>query len=242
MGAHCFHPREAPMSTLVSYELQQSIATIRMDDGKVNALSPAMQSQLNAALDQAEAAGAVVVLAGRAGVFSAGFDLKVLRRADAESLAMLQGGFELALRLFAFPAPVVIACTGHALAMAAFLLLSGDVRIGAEGDFKIGANEVAIGMTVPHIAVELCRQRLTPGHFQRALMNAEIYAPTQAVAAGFLDHAVATADLPAAAHAAAAALVKLDRPAYVATKQRVRAQALQAMREALVIDGLQRTA
>jgi enoyl-CoA hydratase len=228
------------MSTLVSYELEQSIATIRMDDGKVNVLSPTMQSQLNAALDQAEAAGAVVVLAGRAGAFTAGFDLKVLRGGGTDAVAMLHGGFQLALRLFTFPTPVVIACTGHALAMGSFLLLSSDLRIGAEGDFKIGANEVAIGMTMPYFAVEICRQRLAPAHFPRAVMNAQIYSPTQAVAAGFLDHAVPADALAAAAREAAAGLVKLDRAAYVATKQRVRAQAPQAMQEALVRDGLQR--
>jgi enoyl-CoA hydratase len=228
------------MSTLVSYELEQSIATIRMDDGKVNVLSPAMQSQLNAALDQAEAAGAVVVVSGRTGVFTAGFDLKVLNGGGADALAMLQGGFQLALRLFTFPAPVVIACTGHALAMGSFLLLSSDLRIGAEGDFKIGANEVAIGMTVPYIAVEICRQRLAPAHFQRAVMNAHIHSPTQAVAAGFLDHVVPAESLATAAREAAAGLVKLDRAAYVATKQRVRAPALQAMQEAVAKDGLQR--
>ena len=230
------------MSTLVSYELEQSIATIRMDDGKVNVLSPAMQSQLNAALDQAEVAGAVVVLSGRSGAFTAGFDLKVLRAGGADAIAMLQGGFQLALRLFTFPAPVVIACTGHALAMGSFLLLSSDVRIGAEGDFKIGANEVAIGMTMPYFAVEICRQRLTPAHFQRAVMNAQIHSPTQAVAAGFLDHAVPAESLTTAAREAAVGLLKLDRAAYVATKQRVRAQALQALQEALAKDGLQHKA
>jgi enoyl-CoA hydratase len=230
------------MSTLVSYELEQSIATLRMDDGKVNALSPAMLSQLNAALDQAAAAQAVVVLTGRAGVLTAGFDLTVLRRGGAESLALVQAGFQLAVRLLAFPTPVLIACSGHALAMGSFLLLSGDVRIGAEGPFKIGANEVAIGMTVPYSAIEICRQRLSPAHFPRALMNAEIYSPTQAVAAGFLDHAVPAEAFVSAVRDAAVALTKLDRPAYIATKQRVRAHALQAIRDAIAADDAQRAA
>jgi enoyl-CoA hydratase len=230
------------MSTLVSYEHEHSIATLRMDDGKVNALSPAMLSQLNAALDQAEAAHAVVVLTGRAGVFTAGFDLTVLRRGDAEALAMVQAGFQLAVRLLAFPAPVLIACSGHALAMGSFLLLSSDVRIGAEGPFKIGANEVAIGMTLPYSAIEICRHRLSPAHFPRALLNAEIFSPTQAMAAGFLDHTVPAEGLVAAARDGAVALTQLDRAAYLATKQRVRAQALQSIRDAIAADDAQRAA
>jgi enoyl-CoA hydratase len=232
-------PHETPMSTLVSYQLEQSIATIRMDDGKVNVLSPAMQLQLNAALDQAEAAGAVVVISGRGGAFTAGFDLKVLRAGGAEALGMLQGGFQLALRLYTFPNPVVIACTGHALAMGSFLLLSSDLRIGAAGDFKIGANEVAIGMTMPYFAIEICRQRLAPAHFQRAVLNAEIHSPTQAVAAGFLDQVVPAEALTTAAHEAAVGLLKLDRAAYQASKQRLRAPGLLALQEALAKDGLQ---
>jgi enoyl-CoA hydratase len=230
------------MSTLVHTELEHSIATLRMDDGKVNALSAAMLAQLNAALDQAEAAGAVVVLTGRAGVFTAGFDLNVLRQGGVETQTLVQAGFALALRLLTFPTPVVIACSGHALAMGAFVLLSADLRIGADGPFKIGANEVAIGFAMPYFGVEICRQRLTPAHFQRAVMHAEIFAPPQALAAGFLDHVVAAEALPTSAREAAAAFAKLDRAAYQLTKQRVRAHAVQAIRAAIAADGAQRGA
>ncbi len=133
-----------------------------MDDGKVNVLSIPMLGEINAALDQAESAGAVVVLTGRDGRFSGGFDLAVLRAGGPDALTMLRGGFDLAERLLTFPTPVVVACSGHAIAMAAFLLLSGDYRIGAAGPFKITANEVAIGLPMPMAAIEICRQRLTP--------------------------------------------------------------------------------
>src|SRR5262245_27071908 len=118
------------MDPLVSYRLEQSIATITLDDGKVNALSPAMQSQINRALDQAVGDRATVVLTGRPGVWSAGFDLGVLRSGGPAALDMVRSGFALAERLLAFPQPVVIACSGHAVAMGLFLLLSGDYRIG----------------------------------------------------------------------------------------------------------------
>src|SRR5438105_4665166 len=123
------------MGSLVSYQLEGSVATVTMDDGKVNVLSPAMLAELDAALDRAEADRAVVVLAGREEVFSAGFDLQVLRAGGTEAAAMLRSGFELAARLLAFPTPVLVACTGHAVAMGVFLLLSGDHRIGAAGPY-----------------------------------------------------------------------------------------------------------
>src|ERR1041384_6831394 len=175
---------------LVSYRLDQSIATITLDDGKVNALSPAMQAQINAALDRAETDGAVVVLTGRPGVWSAGFDLSVLRAGGPDGLAMVRGGFVLAERLLAFPRPVIIACSGHAVAMGLFLLLSADYRIAASGPFKITANEVSIGMTMPLAAIALCRQRLTPAHLHRALTQSEVYTPEDAVAGGFVDRVV----------------------------------------------------
>src|SRR3954453_20256421 len=106
---------------LVSYHLEGAIATVTMDDGKVNALSPAIQAELNSALDRAEADHAVVLLTGRDGVFSAGVDLRVIRGGGAEAGRMVRGRFDLAPRLLSFPTPVVVACSGHAIAMGVFL-------------------------------------------------------------------------------------------------------------------------
>jgi len=155
-------------------ELSGAVATITMDDGKVNAISPSMLSELNEALDEAQAAGAVVVLAGREGVFSAGFDLGVVLGGGASAPDLLKAGFETALRLLAFPTPVVAACSGHAVAMGMFLLLSADHRIGADGPFRIGANEVSIGMTMTAAAIEMGRQRLAPAAIGRVLANGEL--------------------------------------------------------------------
>ncbi|MGE5291285.1 MAG: crotonase/enoyl-CoA hydratase family protein [Micromonosporaceae bacterium] len=224
------------MTDLVSYTLDDAIATIAMDDGKVNALSPQMLKAINDALDRALADEAIVVLTGRPGVFCAGFDLRVLQEASREAIAMVRAGFELAVRLLSFPKPVVIACNGHAVAMGAFLLLSGDHRVGAAGPYKITANEVAIGITIPHSAIEICRQRLTPAHFSRATVLAEVYAPDAAVAAGFLDRAVAEADLAATAREVAEQLRALDLDAHAATKLRVRDNALAALRAAIELD------
>lgn len=227
------------MDALATYRLRESIGTIVMDDGKMNVLSPQMLSDLNGALDRAVADHAVVVLAGRAGVFSAGFDLKVLTAGGDDALGMLRAGFELAERLLSFPTPVVIACTGHALAMGVFLLLAGDYRLGADGPHKIGANEVAIGLTMPRAAVEICRQRLAPAHFHRAVISAEIYAPAEAVTAGFLDRVVPGAELSSAADDVAARLAKLNMAAHTATKLRAREPTLRALRAAIAADDLE---
>ena len=222
--------------SLVDYELRDGIATITMDDGKVNVLSPAMLSALNGALDRAAEDGAVVVLSGRAGVFCAGFDLSVLNAGGPDAVAMLLSGFELAARVLSFPLPVVIACSGHALAMGSFLLLSADYRIGTAGSFRIGANEVAIGLTMPAFGVEICRQRLTPSCFNRAVVNAEMFSPESAVVAGFLDAVVPAPELVDAARSQATTLGSLDLGAHAATKLRARDQALRAVRAAIADD------
>ena len=224
------------MSARVRYQLRDGIAEIRIDDGKVNALSLDVFGELGRAFDRAEADRAVVMLAGREGVFSAGFDLRVLRAGGPAANEMVRAGFELAARIFAFPHPVVIACTGHAIAMGVFLVLAGDYRIGALGAHRIGANEVAIGIPMPHFAVEMLRQRLAPAHFQRAIALAEMYAPEDAVAAGFLDRVVPAAEVEPAARALAAQLALLDARVHAVSKLRAREQALRAIRAAIEAD------
>lgn len=225
------------MASPVSYEFRDSVATITMDDGKVNVMSIAMSSALNAALDKAAADRAVVVLTGRRGTFSAGFDLKTLTAGGPDAQKMVTMGFELAYRMLSFPTPIVVACSGHAIAMGVFLLLAGDYRLGADGPFGIGANEVAIGITMPHFGVEICRQRLAPAHFNRAVLLSEMYKPADAVAAGFLDRIVLASDLPAEAQKLAAELTKLNMTAHAASKLRMREQALKAVRIAIDADG-----
>jgi enoyl-CoA hydratase/carnithine racemase len=224
------------MTELVSYQLHDSIATVTLDDGKVNALSHQMLRDIDGALDRALADGAIVLLAGRPGVFSAGFDLRVLRAGGEDGPTMVRAGFQLAMRVLSFPKPVVIACTGHAIAMGAFLLLSGDYRVGAAGPYKITANEVAIGLTMPRPAVEICRQRLAPAHFSRAVVNAEVYPPDAAVGAGFLDRVVDGAQLAGAAREVARHLRTLDMDAHAATKLRAREEALAAIQAGIDLD------
>ena len=224
------------MEQIVGYRLDERVATIAMDDGNKNVISPRMLRELNAALDRAEEERAVVVLTGREDCFCAGFDLEILRRGVLDAFAMLTGGFVLARRLLAFPAPVVIACNGHGIAMGAFLLLSGDYRIGTDGPYRIVTNEVAIGLTMPHSGLELCRQRLTPAHFVRSALLAEEHTPATAVEAGFLDRVVPPEDLAQEAAEAAQRLATLAPEAYRQTNRRARRRLLKALRRAILKD------
>lgn len=225
------------MTQLVTYEFSGSVSRITMDDGKLNVMSPDMLGALHESFDRAAADGAIVILSGREGIFSAGFDLKVFSHGSAdEHYKMLSLGAELALRVLSFPTPVVSACAGHALPMGAFLMLASDVRIGADGPFMIGLNEVAIGLTVPQFAIELARQRLTPSYFSRSLMTGQRFSPQEAVQAGYLDRVVPPEQLQQEAEAAALALSAIHLPSHAATKKKARKEAIQAIRAAIDLE------
>ena len=214
------------MNEMVRYQVHENIAVVTIDDGKANAVSFKFVEGVNAALDQAVEDKAVVILTGRPGKFSAGFELSVVTKGGEAAVKLVRAGGELAVRLLGFPAPVIVACNGHCMASGALLLLSTDYRIGVQGNYKIGTNEVAIGMPLPCFGVELARFRLSPIHFSRAMANAEIYTPQGAVEAGFLDVVVPEERLMETAMESAQALAKLDMAAHYETKLRVRKEAI----------------
>ncbi|MEZ5004090.1 MAG: crotonase/enoyl-CoA hydratase family protein [Chitinophagales bacterium] len=223
-------------STIVTYSLQNGIATITMDDKDKNLISPAMIKAVSIAFKQAKKDKAVVVLTGRDSIFSAGFDLKILKTGALNTYNMLMGGFKLAYQLLSYPYPVVIACNGHAIAMGVFLLLSGDYRIGVSGDYKIVANEVAIGLILPYAAIEICRQRLVPAHFQRATLLSESYTPKTSVEAGFMDQVVPEEMLIPTAIEKAASYTQLNLKAHSKSKSRVRKRLLYKLQIAMLKD------
>ncbi|OBA96621.1 enoyl-CoA hydratase [Mycobacteriaceae bacterium 1482268.1] len=226
------------MTSPVNYQLNESVATITLDDGKVNVLGPTMQAAINEALDRAEKDDAkAVVLAGNQRVFSGGFDLSVFQSGDAQAaLGMLSGGFELSVRCLTFPKPVIMAATGPAIAMGSFLLLSGDHRIGAPRS-RCQAIEVAIGMTIPISAIEIMRMRLTPAAFHRGVALASTFAGDDAIAAGWVDEIVdADEVLARAQEVATEAATTLHAGAHLASKLKARESALTAIRAG--IDGL----
>jgi enoyl-CoA hydratase len=226
----------------VQYQLEGTTAVVTLDDGKANALSEAALHALIAAVDRAEAEARALVLTGRPDRFCAGFDLKGMMAGPASATALLRLGSAMYLRVYGSPLPVVMACTGHALAGGALLLLTGDVRLGADGPYKLGLNEVAIGMPLPVLGVELARDRLAPHELVRATLQAQPYDPAGAARAGYLDEVVPAADLRARALAEAARLGALSRSAHGATKLRLRGATMERIRSTLDADLAELTA
>jgi enoyl-CoA hydratase len=220
----------------LKYELVDSVAVLRFDDGRANVASHASIAAIDEALARAEKEASAAVLLGRPGRFSAGFDLSVIQQGADASRALVTAGGELLLRIAESQVPVVAGCTGHALAMGALLLLAADYRVGASGAFKLGLNEVAIKLTLPIFALELARARLAREQLTRATTLAEVYEPAAASAAGYLDEVVAPERVEAAALEAAARFAQLSLPAYRATKRKLRGAMVERIRSTLRAD------
>ena len=226
----------ADMSDLVGYELDNGIATVTLNNGKVNAISPDVIAELNESLDRSETDEAIMILTGRPGILSGGYDLKVMTSGSENAIALVAAGSTLARRMLAHPFPIIVACPGHAVAKGAFILLSADYRIGVDGPFRIGLNEVEIGMTMHHVGIELARDRLRKSFLNRSVINAEMFDPQQAMAAGFLDAVVAPDELMPAARAVAEDMKRLNMTAHAKTKVKMRAGLLQTLDDAIEAD------
>ncbi|MBV4537316.1 MULTISPECIES: crotonase/enoyl-CoA hydratase family protein [Pseudomonas] len=224
------------MSELITYHAEDGIATLTLNNGKVNAISPDVIAAFNAALDQAVADRAVVIITGQPGILSGGYDLKVMTSGPQQAVGLVTAGSTLARRLLSHPFPVIVACPGHAVAKGAFLLLSGDYRIGVEGPYKIGLNEVQIGMTMHHAGIELARDRLRRSAFHRSVINAEMFDPRDALDAGFLDKVVPAEQLHETALHVARDLKKLNMLAHKNTKLKVRKALLELLDDAIIRD------
>ncbi len=224
------------MSDLISYQLDDGIATLSLNNGKVNAISPDVIAALNAALDRAEQDKAIVIITGQPGILSGGYDLKVMTSGPQNAINLVAAGSTLARRMLAHPFPIIVACPGHAVAKGAFILLSSDYRIGVEGPFSIGLNEVQIGMTMHHAGIELARDRLRKSAFHRSVINGEMFDPQGAVDAGFLDKVVPAEQLHATALAVAQQMKKINMTAHKNTKLKVRKALLEALDQAVELD------
>ena len=207
----------------VSYTEKEGVSRIVMDDGKANAMGFKMFAELEVALERAVASSAVIILTGRPGLLSAGFDLKVIQGGtEQEKSELVSKGISILMRLFGLENPVVVASSGHAVALGGFFMLVGDYRIGVKGDYKIGLNETAIGLSLPMFGLELVKNRLNSRYITRSAINAELFSPHQAVEAGFLDAVVAEESLLEEANLVAKQLNALDRSAFKKTKASLR--------------------
>lgn len=226
-------------SSPVTLERRDAVLIAHLDDGKANAISLSIIDALMVAIDEAEADPAIsaLVLHGRPGRFSAGFDLEVVRSSDLAAISTLvtRGG-ALVHRLYGCGVPVIAACTGHALAAGALVLLGCDLRIGSDADCKIGLNEVAIGMVLPDWAMTISVERLSRRHLQRAVATARITGSAGAVEAGYLDEVVAPDQVLTAALAAGNEMMGLNRRAYAGTIRALRGETLELMSGQIAAD------
>ena len=218
----------------MEYTVINNIATLTFDDGKANAVGPRFLDDVNAGLDraQAEQVGAVI-LRGREGIFSGGFDLEEFKKGVELGMTMVERGFDLLVRLYSFPLPLVAACTGHCVAMGAFIVMACDSRIGSQGNFKISLPETAIGMELTPLLLALTTARISRQHMTRVALQSEVYSPEQAVEAGFIDEAVAAGLLDARTMEVALKLASLPQAQYAANKLSIRANTLRTMNDNL---------
>jgi enoyl-CoA hydratase len=215
---------------VVTTTVEDGVAVVRFDDGKVNVLSYAALDALDTALDQATAEAGAVALIGGKRAFSAGFDLSVMQAGLDKAMGLVSRGGEVIIRLFQHPQPVVAAATGHALAAGVLLLSACDVRIGADTTAKIGLNETAIGMSLPLFAMELARFRLTPRAMTQGTLLAETYGPRDAVEVGWLDQVLPAGQVEQAAIDEARRLGQLSAAAYAQSKALLHQPVLERIR------------
>ena len=210
------------MSKFTQVEIEDGIATITLDDGKANALGFSMIEHINKALDEAEAAADVIVMTGREGVMTAGFDLKVMRNEPDRVMDLVTQGGQMLVRIFASPKPVLLASTGHGIAAGALLMLSGDYRISMAGDFKYGLNESAIGMVLPPYGMDLARFKLNQKFLDMAVVGADLYDPEMASQIGYTDEVAAADKFASRVREKAEYFKTLDAKAYTGNKRHIR--------------------
>ena len=205
-----------PLATLTQ---KDDISIITLDDGKANVFSEEMTQAIDNCLDQVPIDRGSLIITGRPGMFSAGFDLKVIGSGDASKIKKMSlNGFKLLSRIFSFPRPIVAACSGHGIALGTFLLCCCDYRLGVKGEFLLGANEMRTNMVIPTPILELIKFRIAPSHKYRSVLGAEMYPLEKAIDAGLMDEVVDSDKLMEIAIEKAKDLATMGHPSYTLTK------------------------
>jgi enoyl-CoA hydratase len=219
------------LATLTS---EDDISIITLDDGKANVFSPDMIQDVNECLDKVPLESGALIITGRQGMFSAGFDLKIISAGDIQAtMGMSLSGFKLLSRLFSFPRPILAACSGHGIALGTFLLCCCDYRIGVKGDFMIGANEMRTNMVIPIPILELINHRISSSHKYRAILGAEMYSIENGIDAGLIDEVVDPGNLMETAMLKAKDLASMGHPSYTLTKELLIREPLQKINDAI---------
>ncbi len=202
-----------------------------MDDGKANAMNPDFFADLGRALDASTGAGALV-LTGARSFFSGGLDLPFLAGLSRERIEEIYGTLHSTMmRLFLLPVPVVAAVNGHAIAGGCVLAFQSDARLMAGGDFKIGLNEVRLGLSLPAFVVETFRGRLSPRALERVILEGTLHSPEEAAAVGLVDEVVPGEELISRAMARARDLASVPKSAFAESKRLLRGDAARRAEE-----------
>ena len=221
----------ARLATLTS---EDDISIITLDDGKANVFSPKMIQDVNECLDKVPTESGALIITGREGMFSAGFDLKIISAGDMQAtMDMSLSGFKLLSRLFSFPRPILAACSGHGIALGTFLLCCCDYRIGVKGDYMIGANEMRTNMVIPIPILELINHRVSSSHKYRAILGAEMYSIEDGIDAGLIDEVVDPVNLMETVMLKAKDLATMGHPSYTLTKELLIREPLQKINDAI---------
>jgi enoyl-CoA hydratase len=210
------------------------VSIITLNDGKANVFSPEMSKAVSSLLDKVPEDKGSLVITGRPGIFSAGFDLKIISSGDSDAVAsMVKAGFTLLARIYNFPRPVIAACSGHGVALGAFLLCCADYRIGAKGQFIVQANETRNNMSIPTPILEISKSRIAKTHWYRAILNAEAYPVENAIEPGYLDEVTDAENLMNRAMEVANDLATLGHPHYKITKDLDQKETLKRIHDAI---------
>ena len=210
------------------------VSIITLNDGKANVFSPEMSSTVSNLLDQVPGDKGSLIITGRPGIFSAGFDLKIISSGDTDAVAtMVKAGFTLLARIYNFPSPVIAACSGHGVALGAFLLCCADYRLGAKGQFIVQAKETRNNMSIPTPILEISKSRISKTHWYRAILNAEAYPVEKAIEPGYLDEVTEPDNLMIRAMEVANDLATLGHPHYKLTKDLDQKETLKRIHDAI---------
>lgn len=216
----------------MKYELMESgIAKISFDNGKVNAISKELSEELVEALNRAEAEAKAVVLCGNSGIFTAGFDLRVVEQGIDVAKEMFLAGFALLEKIYSHPQPVIAACEGHAIGMGVFILLASDYRIGAEGNFQFKLPETEIGLAFSPILKILAKEHIDIRHHNQAIIQSRAYPPTEASNIGILDEVCEPANVHEKAIQKALELIKFPPTQYKINKLNIRSETIKLISE-----------
>lgn len=207
------------------HEHPGGVRELRLARPPVNALSPALIALLDRQLDAALAQSRAVVLSGQPGLFTAGLDVRELATLDhAGVLAFLQQFLAVQRRLAHSPVPVIAALTGHSPAGGTVLALFCDYRVLARGAFRVGLNEVQVGLTPGDIIFKAFERLVGPRIAADWAMRGLLVDSEAALAAGLVDELAAPEQVITRAVALAQELLALPQGAFAATRRTARSE------------------